>query len=113
MSGQNETDSLARVDREFADCGKVLAVRFNVAPQGQGVRPGDGKHSVTLMSHPGHDLPLIKSNDELHRHCHPPAHAFHNAHDIGALIPRRHEINQAHGSRFGGKLGFKSQRTTR
>jgi hypothetical protein len=45
--------------------------------------------------HPRDDVTVVETNDDLGSHPHVPRDPFHDAHDVGSLTARWHEVNDA------------------
>ena len=59
--------------RELGDRRQVLAARLNRRPQNKSVRASNRLQSVSRLTDPGNDQPVVESNNQLHLHSHFPA----------------------------------------
>ena len=107
---EHERDLLAFADRKLGDGSQVLAARFNWRSQDQAIRAGDRFQAVIPLTHPRHNLPVIKPDDQFHLHRHLAAQSFHDANDVRILAARWHEIDQADGAALGFDFRFEDKR---
>ncbi len=91
---ENERYGLAGGDDELRDRLHVLAASFDRRAQDGAVGPGNRAHRFFVeANHPGHDRPVIEAQDELGAHRDLAAFAHDQAHDVGRLAARRHEVD--------------------
>ena len=96
--GEHERDALALVDRELRDRAHVLTARLRMCAEAERVRPGERDARVLLvrpLAHPRDDAPVVESDGQLRAEVDASLDALDDAHDVGRLAARRHEVEDA------------------
>ena len=96
--GQHEGDPLALTEVELRHRRHVLAADRNRSAEAQSVGAGDRDTGIVDASHPRDDVSEVVADDELRSHRHFAVQSFDDAHDVGRLAARRHEVDHADGS---------------
>ena len=103
----HERHALAACHREIRDRAEILAVRIDARTHLRRERTGRGEQRPVHAAHPRNHTAVAEAQHELHAHRHPATQPRHDAHDIRALVPRRHEVGDA--DRAGGRLELRFQ----
>ena len=95
---EDEGDALALVDRELGDRAHVLAARVRRRAEAERIRACEGDARVFLvrsLAHPGDDATIVEAHRQLGPEMDAALDALDDAHDVGCLTPRRHEVQDA------------------
>ena len=108
--GEHERHALAGVHGEAPARREVDAVQLHRRAQLDGVGTAGRGERVAEAAHPRHHGAIAEADREIHRHRHRAAHTLDDAHDVGAAVAERHEVDQAHGAVGDVHLGFEHER---
>ncbi len=107
---QNERDAVAFGDGERRDGAEVATLVLDRSAQEHCVWAGDREQRSVERAHPRDDRAVVEADDELHLHLDAPADAFDDPDEVGVGLPRRHEVDQPHGSVVRLELGLEDER---
>ena len=92
---EHEGNALTLVDPELRDRAHVLAAGVRRGAEAEGVGAGEGDAGVVLvraLAHPRDDAAVVEADRQLRSEANAALHALDDAHDVGRLPARRHEV---------------------
>jgi hypothetical protein len=101
---------LSARNAEIGDRRVALAARRHRGPKLHRVRACGGEQRAFDPMDPWSDDAIVEAHHEIHAHRHPTANALDDAHDVQAVRPQRHAIDEPDRAVFGVDFGFEDQR---
>src|SRR6185437_16585948 len=95
---EDKGDSLALVDGELRNRAHVLTARLHWRAKAKRVRARESDTSVLLvraLAHPGDDASVVEADRQVRAEVDAALHAFDDAHEVGRVAARRHEVEDA------------------